>query len=46
MQATFIAEVEVIRSEMLEHEVTVEGEFASEALMYEWGFSENLCSTV
>ena len=44
-QATFISEVEAIRSEMLESEVVVEGEFASFATMVEWGFSEQLVLT-
>ncbi|CAK9056486.1 Uncharacterized protein SCF082_LOCUS30427 [Durusdinium trenchii] len=37
---TFVSEVEVLRSEMESTELTVEGEFATEADMIEWGFSE------
>ena len=43
-KATFISEVEVIRSEMLESEVVVEGEYASVETMRSWGFSECLSS--
>jgi len=40
-QETFICEVEVLKSEMTSCEVTVEGEFVSEATMQdEWGWSE------
>ncbi len=38
---TFICEVEVLKSEMTACEVVVEGEFASEATMEEWGWSES-----
>ena len=41
-QETFISEVEIIRSEMESQEVVVEGEYASEQTMTEWGFSEYL----
>ena len=37
---TFKAEVEVLRSEWLESEVVIEGEYVSVATMEEWGFSE------
>ena len=43
---TFIAEVEVLREEMRETEVVVEGEFATEAQMAEWGFSEYFGETI
>ena len=39
-EETFISEVEILREEMRETEVVVEGQFASEADMVEWGFSE------
>ena len=39
-KATFISEVEVIRAEMLENEVVIEGEYASSETMRSWGFSE------
>lgn len=42
---TFICEVEVLRSEMESSELVIEGEFASEADMADWGFSEYLVST-
>ena len=35
-----MSEVEVLREEMKETEVVVEGEFATESKMAEWGFSE------
>ncbi|CAE7439817.1 unnamed protein product [Symbiodinium sp. CCMP2592] len=38
--ATFVSEVEVIRAEMLENEVIIEGEYASSETMRSWGFSE------
>ena len=37
---TFVTEVEVLREEMRETELIVEGQFATEADMVEWGFSE------
>eukprot|EP00439_Symbiodinium_sp_Y106_P043222 s2918_g5.t1 len=37
LQATFISEVEVIRAEMLENEVVIEGEYASSETMRSWG---------
>ena len=38
---TFITEVEVIRSEMEETEVTINGEFVTREKMFdEWGWSE------
>ena len=39
---TFICEVEVMKSELTESEVTVEGEFVSQSTMEEWGWSEYL----
>ena len=39
---TFLTEVEVLREELMESEVVIEGEFASEAQLMEWGFSELL----
>ena len=39
-KATFISEVEVIRAEMLEEEVVIEGEYASSDTMRSWGFTE------
>ena len=41
-QETFIAEVEVLRSEMMSCKLVVEGEFVSTEKMEEWGFSEYL----
>ena len=38
-----MSEVEVMRSEMLESEVIIEGEYVSTATMQEWGFSEYAC---
>ena len=38
----FIAEVEVIRSEMQERDVTVEGEFLSDQQMIDEGISEQV----
>ncbi|CAL1164117.1 unnamed protein product [Cladocopium goreaui] len=46
LKETFIAEVEVLREEMRETEVVVEGEFATEAQMAEWGFSEQRIAAV
>jgi len=37
-----VSEVEVLRSEMESTEVTIEGEFAAQSTMEEWGFSEYL----
>ena len=42
---TFISEVEFMRSEMLESEVVIEGEYASVQTMREWGFSEPFSSS-
>ena len=43
----FISEVELIREEMLENEVVIEGEFATVATMETWGFSEHpFCEAV
>ena len=39
-EAVFVSEVEVLRSEMLESEVVIEGEYASTETMRSWGFSE------
>ncbi|CAE7894099.1 unnamed protein product, partial [Symbiodinium necroappetens] len=39
-QATFISEVDVMRQQMIESEVVIEGEFASVETMQEWGFTE------
>ena len=42
-QETFISECEVIRSELMESEVTVEGEYVSKKTMAEsWGWKESL----
>lgn len=42
-KATFIEEVEVIRSELEESEVTVEGEnISKDDMLNEWGWSEFL----
>lgn len=41
-QETFICEVEIIKSEMTQCELTVEGEFVSQATMEAWGWSEHL----
>ena len=41
-QETFICEVEIMKSELTECEVTVEGEFVSQSTMEEWGWSESL----
>ena len=42
-QAVFVAEVEVLREELRECTLTVEGEFVSEGWMKdEWGWSECL----
>ena len=38
----FIAEVEVLRAQLYETDITVEGEFLSDEAMIEEGFSENL----
>ena len=44
-KATFISEVEVIRAEMLEKEVVIEGEYASSETMRSWGFTElSICN--
>ena len=40
LKEVFISEVDVIRQEMQERDVTVEGEFLSEAAMIEEGISE------
>ena len=40
LQEVFISEVEVLRRELQERDVTVEGELLSEAAMVEEGFSE------
>ena len=37
---TFISEVEVIRAQLLEQDVTIEGEFLSDQQMKDEGFSE------
>ena len=37
-----MCEVEVMKSEMTESQVTVEGEFVSQATMESWGWSERL----
>lgn len=39
---TFICEVDVLKAEMESCELTIEGEFISEAKMEEMGWSENL----
>ena len=39
---TFICEVDVMKAELESCELTVEGEFISEAKMEEMGWSENL----
>ena len=41
-EETFVCEVEILKSEMTECEVVVEGQFVSEAAMEEWGWSEFL----
>ena len=43
-QETFICEVEIMKCELTECEVTVEGEFVSHSTMEEWGWSESLDS--
>ena len=40
-QEVFISEVEVLRSELYETDVTVEGEYLSDQQMIDEGFSEN-----
>ena len=37
---TFICEVEVMKSEMMECELNIEGEFVSQDTMESWGWSE------
>ena len=44
-QEVFIAEVEVLRAELYEKDITIEGEFLSEAAMEEEGISELLVCT-
>ena len=43
-EATFMSEVEVMRAELIENEVVVEGEYASVEAMQEWGFTEHSVS--
>lgn len=38
---TFICEVEVLRQELKECELLVEGQFASESQMEEWGYTQH-----
>ena len=41
-QEVFIAEVEVLREQMMEQDITIEGEFLSEEQMEQEGMSEML----
>ena len=42
-QATFITEVEILKQELMESEVVVEGEYVSrKVLLEEWGWSQCL----
>ena len=44
LQEAFIQELEEIHETYEEDELTIEGEYASEATMLEWGWSESLAS--
>lgn len=41
-QETFICEVEIIREELRQCELIIEGEFVTEEEMEKWGWSERL----
>ena len=45
LKETFITEVEVLRAQMVEQDITIEGEFLSDQQMQDEGMSERLAST-
>ena len=44
MQECFISELKEIQESYFENELVIEGEYATEAQMEEWGYSEKLVS--